>query len=139
MELGNSEGTFDRAVGALKAWRPHQTRWTTIFPEFQSIVAGETVIVMIGSNTLSIAAPCRIVRVIDNEDRFGFAYGTLPGHPEKGEESFRITRSSEGAVNFAIKSFSRPQSNAVRLASPISQLIQSRVTKLYLNATKNIV
>jgi len=137
MELGKSEGTFERAVAALEAWGSHQTRWTKVFPEFPSIVVGESVIVMIGFNTLSIAAPCRIVRVVDDEDRFGFAYGTLPGHPEQGEESFLITRSSDGSVTFVIKSFSRPQGKALRLASPISQLIQSRVTKQYLNAMEN--
>jgi hypothetical protein len=30
-----------------------------------------------------IDAVCRVVAVIDEPDRFGFAYGTLPDHPER--------------------------------------------------------
>jgi uncharacterized protein (UPF0548 family) len=36
---------------------------------------------------------CRIVYVLDDIQpvrRFGFAYGTLPGHAERGEERFSI-------------------------------------------------
>ena len=35
-----------------------------------------------------LQAPCRVVYVIDEPDIRGFAYGTLPGHPESGEERF---------------------------------------------------
>lgn len=31
-------------------------------------------------------------RCIDEPDRQGFAYGTLPGHPESGIEQFTLTR-----------------------------------------------
>ena len=34
--------------------------------------------------------PCRVVYVVDEPDRRGFAYGTLPGHPESGEELFLV-------------------------------------------------
>jgi uncharacterized protein (UPF0548 family) len=33
-----------------------------------------------------IRVPCRVVYVLDEPERRGFAYGTLPGHPESGEE-----------------------------------------------------
>jgi Domain of unknown function (DUF1990) len=39
------------------------------------------------------AAPCRVVCVVDEAgptSKFGFAYGTLPGHVESGEERFLI-------------------------------------------------
>ena len=39
---------------------------------------GSEVIVHLGP----VRAPCRVVYVVDEPDRRGFAYGTLPGHPE---------------------------------------------------------
>lgn len=118
--IGNGAETFARAVVGLRTWRAHQTKWTTTFPRSRSIVAGESLIVLIGSRALSIAAPCRIVSVVDDEDVVGFAYGTLPGHPEQGEESFQICRSEDGAVIFKISPFSRPRSNIVKLAGPFA-------------------
>ena len=37
-----------------------------------------------------VRAPCRVVYVVDEPDRRGFAYGTLPGHAESGEELFLV-------------------------------------------------
>jgi uncharacterized protein (UPF0548 family) len=54
----------------------------------------------IGPKALVIAALCRIVGVIVEADKFGFSYGALPEHPERGEESFIVARSSKGANNF---------------------------------------
>jgi uncharacterized protein (UPF0548 family) len=49
-------------------------------------------ILSLGVAAIRLRAPCRIVYVIDEPDRRGFAYGTLPGHPERGEEAFIISR-----------------------------------------------
>ena len=68
----------------------------------------------------------------DTDDTFGFAYGTLPGHPEQGEESFTIRKGTEGNVIFEIVAFSRPSDPLVRMAGPLSRLIQRRATAGYL-------
>ena len=47
---------------------------------------GSEVIVHLGP----VQAPCRVVYVVDEPDRRGFAYGTLPGHAESGEELFLV-------------------------------------------------
>src|SRR4051812_18669326 len=47
-----------------------------------------------------IWAPCRVAYVVDEPDRRGFAYGTLPGHPERGEESFIVSLQQDGTVQF---------------------------------------
>ncbi|HEV8560641.1 MAG TPA: DUF1990 family protein [Actinophytocola sp.] len=43
-------------------------------------------------------APGRVVHVVEEEHRRGFAYGTLPGHPECGEEAFLLERHADGTV-----------------------------------------
>jgi uncharacterized protein (UPF0548 family) len=78
--------------------------------------------------------PCRVVSVDDEPERYGFAYGTLPGHPEQGEASFRIERGETGDVFFRIVSLSRTVDPLARLASPVTRLIQRRVTRRYPDA-----
>jgi len=139
IELGHGQETFERSVMGLKEFRSHRTKCTNVFPESARVEVGQSVIVMIGTRAVSIAAPCRIVKVVDEECVFGFAYGTLPGHPENGEESFVIRLSPSGAVSFEIRSFSRAQGFLVKLSGPIARLIQIKVTKRYLNAIRGFV
>jgi hypothetical protein len=55
-----------------------------------------------------VVCPCRVVHVVDEPRRRGFAYGTLPGHPEQGEESFTVTHEADDSVVFRVAAFSRP-------------------------------
>lgn len=75
----------------------------------------------------------------EGPDGFAFAYGTLPGHPERGEVAFRIDRDVGGDVFFRVVSFSRTVDPLARLASPITRLIQQRVTRRYLDAIAEAV
>ena len=50
-----------------------------------------------------IATPCRVVYVIDEPSRRGFAYGTLPGHPESGEEAFIVEIDETDEVWFSVR------------------------------------
>ena len=43
----------------------------------------------------------------DQKNRFGFTYGTLPVHPEQGEESFAIVIAPDGIVTVEITAVSR--------------------------------
>jgi uncharacterized protein (UPF0548 family) len=86
-----------------------------------------------------VLAPCRIVYVTDEARCFGFAYGTLPGHPETGEEAFHVTSAAEGEVTFDIRSFSRPADRLARLGGPLARTIQTRVTKAYLEGVRAFV
>lgn len=89
------------------------------------------------SAVLRLAAfriPVRVVAVIDEPDRCGFVYGTLPGHPECGEESFVVERSPRGDVDLEIRAFSRPAALVYRLGSPLLRLLQEVFTRRYLRA-----
>ena len=46
---------------------------------------------------------CRVASVVDEPNRFGFAYGTLPIHPEQGEQSFIVERDEGGKVTFTLR------------------------------------
>ena len=78
-----------------------------------------------------MSAPCRVVYITDEPDRQGFAYGTLPGHPESGEEAFVIQRADDDTVSFRITAFSTPASDLATLAGPLGRLAQRRMTSRY--------
>ena len=82
----------------------------------------------------TIDAPVRVVYVVDEANRAGFAYGTLPGHPESGEESFILEHRDDDSVWLTVRSFSRPSSFGWRLLSPVSALVRKDITAKYLRA-----
>lgn len=81
------------------------------------------------------AAPCRVVYVIDDSDRRGFAYGSLPGHAVRGEEMFAVRFDpADGAVYAEVAAFSQPATWWSRLGAPVLVLAQRLVTWRYLHA-----
>jgi uncharacterized protein (UPF0548 family) len=75
-----------------------------------------------------------VVYVVDAVDQFGFAYGTLPGHPEMGEVAFTVSRNSAEEIGFRVLSFSRTVDPLARLGAPVTRWVQKRVTRRYLTA-----
>ena len=71
----------------------------------------------------------RIIYVVDQEDAFGFAYGTLPHHAESGEERFLVERTPDGSVFYDILAFSRPAHPIVRLFKPLARALQRRFVR----------
>lgn len=64
----------------------------------------------------------------------GAAYGTLAGHPERGEELFLVEHRGDEAVTLTVRAFSRPVLWWTRAARPASRLVQRRITRRYLRA-----
>jgi uncharacterized protein (UPF0548 family) len=76
---------------------------------------------------------CRIVYVINDEipiKRFGFAYGTLVGHAESGEERLVVEwNRDQDTVWYDILAFSRPQKIFARLGYPLSRSLQRKFAR----------
>lgn len=88
----------------------------------------------VGLGRLSLRVPCRVVYVVDEPDRKGFAYGTLPGHPVSGEEAFVLERGHDGRITFTVSAFSRPATMFAKLGGPVGRTIQHMMTERYLRA-----
>lgn len=81
-----------------------------------------------------IPAPCRVVYVVDEPNCRGFAYGTLPGHPECGEERFAVRYDPDsGSVYSEVVAFSRHATWWSRLGGPVTSLAQRLLTQRYLH------
>ena len=137
--LGHGVETFGHAVSGLRGWHAHSGPGVRVFPAAVDIRAGATVIVTLGTPVVALAAPCRIVEVVDEPDCWGFAYGTLPGHPEQGEEAFVVSMSPDTTVCFEIIAFSRPGELLVCLSGPVGRYIQRMGTKGYLAGLQRFV
>ena len=133
------DGVFETAKSGLREWRAHVDAGVSIFPSFARIEPDANIVLSIRTGPLYAIAACRIVYVCDEADRFGFAYGTLPEHPETGEEAFIVERDATGRVHFTITAFSRPASTITRLAKPLTRFVQRRVTAEYLEALRRYV
>jgi uncharacterized protein (UPF0548 family) len=137
--LGVGDEAFRRAVEGLRNWEAHRGAGVSVFPSEAPLAEGTTVILVIRVGVLYAVAACRVVYVVDEPQRFGFAYGTLPLHPEEGEEAFIIERDADASVWFRIMAFSRPHDRLARVGAPVARLIQQRVTRGYLRSMERYV
>jgi uncharacterized protein (UPF0548 family) len=137
IRLGDGENTYQRAASALRSWKQFELGWVTIVPGSVPVEAGRTVAVQANTFGLWSLSAARIVYVIDevaSMRRFGFAYGTLPDHVERGEERFTIEWHEDDSVWYDIYAFSRPQHAFVRLGSPLGRMLQKRFAQDSLSA-----
>lgn len=130
LKLGEGAAVFDSARGALQRWEHFHLGWVAAWPTETPIQPGEVVAVMGHALGLWWLNACRIVYVVDEEGpirMFGFAYGTLPGHVESGEERFLIEWDrAENTVWYDILAFSRPNHILTRLGYPLVRRMQKR-------------
>jgi uncharacterized protein (UPF0548 family) len=137
--LGQGDHVWDRARTGLRDWAAHRGAGISIVPPDAPLEEGTTVAVLMPAGPLKVVASCRIVRVVDEPDRFGFAYGTLPAHPEAGEERFVVTRDPDTTVRFEVVAFSRAHDRLTKLGGPIPRALQRRTTSQYLDGMRDFV
>lgn len=130
-----SANSYETVAEDLMRWRIHERAGLQVRAS-GDVTADAVVVLRFGLGPAGVQAPCRVVYTIDEAQRCGFAYGTLPGHPESGEEAFIIERSPAGVVTFTIRAFSRPASALTRFAGPAGHLVQALITNRYLRATE---
>ena len=138
-DLGCGDDVWARACAGIRAWAAHRGAGITVAPADAPITEGTTVAVITSVGPVRVLAACRIVRVVDEPDRFGFASGTLPSHPEEGEEHFVVTRAPDGAVRFDVVAFSRPHDLLTKLGGPLPRRLQARATQQYLQGMRDFV
>jgi len=128
--IGSGERDFERARAALARWQQFAFEWVQLFPADAPQVPGQVVAVAARACGLWWLNGCRVVyRLDDSSDnqRCGFAYGTLANHAEVGEEIFEVslTPGSHDVV-YRIRAVSRPRALAARLGYPYTRVLQAR-------------
>ena len=143
IKLGNGEGIFEAAKSALRRWEHFHLGWVAASPTETPIEAGEVVAVMGRVFGFWWLNACRIVYVVDEVGpitRFGFAYGTLPGHAESGEERFLIEWDrADNCVRYDILAFSRPNYFVTKVAYSLVRCFQKKFARDSAAAMLNVV
>lgn len=134
--IGQGFRTFTDAADALMTWQMHSRGGLKVIPSAPRAARDVVVLIRLGVAGRGLAIPCRVVYEIAEERRIGFAYGTLPGHPERGEESFVIELLDDDQVRVQIVAFSQSARWFTRLAGPMARYAQARMTDRYIRALR---
>lgn len=120
------------AAEVLMSWRLHER--CGLHPESiePRVVPGAEVVLRFAWMRI----PCQVVWVEESPERTGFAYGSLDGHPERGEASFVLEPSGPERTRFAVRSFSKPGNWVSRIGRPVAPHLQSRATARFLTEMK---
>ena len=131
--LGSGEAAFLRAVAAIDSWQMFNLGWCRVYPAAAPVEADTTVAVLVRHFGFWSLNACRIVYLLEERGalrRYGFAYGTLAGHAEVGEERFSVEwNRDDGSVWYDLYAFSRPGHLLARAAYPLSRALQRRFAK----------
>jgi len=119
-------GVFERARQAIREWRMFDMGWLELCWPNAPIARGSTVGVLahhLGFWSLHVA---RIVYVVDEPLKYGFAYGTLAEHAESGEEWFGVEQRSDDSVWYEVLAFSRERHVLAKIGYPFTRSLQRK-------------
>jgi uncharacterized protein (UPF0548 family) len=135
--IGAGLDDFHLAAQRLASWQMHRDAGIRVAAgtgAAEGAAMGAEVRMQIGAGPFSIAAECRVIAVVDDRREFGFAYGTLPRHPERGEEAFLVSWREDGTVVGSVAAFSQPAEWYTRVGGPLARAAQALAARRYLAA-----
>jgi uncharacterized protein (UPF0548 family) len=132
--IGRGQRVFESASDALLSWQMHLRAGLGVSSSAPTACPGTVVVLTAGVGPLRMRAPCRVIYDVHEGRRRGFAYGTLAGHPESGEEAFVVEHHEDDTVSLTITAFSRPGSWYARVGGPIARATQDWMTDRYVRA-----
>lgn len=131
-QIGTGRTRFEQAADAVMHWGMQRGSGLRVQASSEVVEVSAVVrVTMMGF----LRAPCRVVYVVDEPDIRGFAYGTLPGHPESGEERFVVRYDPKTSAVFAeVTAFSRPGAWWSKAGGPLVVMAQRIIARRYLRA-----
>jgi uncharacterized protein (UPF0548 family) len=127
--LGTGDDVFERACAKLRSWSQFRLGWVRLEPTAVEPMAGAVVAIIARVGLCWWSNACRVIYRIEEAGpprRFGFAYGTLADHAERGEERFCVELGEDGAVWYDLLAYSRPRHWLTWLGYPLSRWLQRR-------------
>lgn len=140
VRLGSGAQAFADACDDLRRWTMFGLPWVTLcFPD-APIEPGTTVGILARRLGLWTLNACRIVETIAEDGplaRFGFRYGTLPDHVERGEEQFVVEWDrADDSVWYDVLSHSTAGHWTARYGRPVVKHFQRQFARGSLEAMK---
>ncbi len=133
VQLGVGELCFKRAVSAIRSWKQFDLGWVQARPAATPVEVNAAVGVLARHCGFWSFNVSRVVYLIDEQgptERFGFAYGTLTTHVERGEERFTVEwHRDDDSVWYDILAFSRPNKAIVKVGFAYARILQKRFAR----------
>lgn len=136
--VGRGQADFDQAVVSLQGLC-QQRAVATVVPADATATLDQTILIALRFGPITVVAPNRIVSVVDEPRRWGFAYGTLPGHPEVGEEAFVVEYRADDSVVVHIIAIAHAAFPGARLLQPLLVPVQRYFARRYLDEVEQAV
>ncbi len=142
--VGEGLDAYRKLADGLLTWGLQRGAGLKVDAETERAVVGTRVVSRIGMGPLHLDAPCRVVWVEEPDDnkespqQAGFAYGTLRGHPERGEEAFIAELTADGLVFVEIRAYSSHSNWFYRAGAPVAMVTQWFITRRYLAAARRL-
>jgi uncharacterized protein (UPF0548 family) len=132
---------YERACEAIRRWQMFPESIAQLHgrdqPPRPGLVVG--VLYRVWLVPLWVLFPARVVYVVDeaaeteagNVHRYGFAYGTVADHPERGEERFQVEwHAADDRVYYDLVAIAQPAHWLAKLGYPYTRYEQSRFRRL---------
>jgi uncharacterized protein (UPF0548 family) len=130
VKLGEGEEVFKAAKNALRGWEQFRLGWVEAWPPTTPIQPDQMIAVLGKAIGLWWLNAARIIYVVDESgpvSKFGFAYGTVPGHIQSGEERFLIEWDRNlNSVWYDVLAFSKPKQFVARIGHSVVRVKQKR-------------
>lgn len=135
VEVGQGPDAFTRAAVRLLTWEAHLRTGLLVHAD-RHVTTGQNAVFELRIGPWGFTAPVRVIDVVHTATSARLTYGTLPGHPLRGEEQVTIRLGSDGVVQADILRFSRPAKPLSQLASPVVSHYHRKITDHLLAALK---
>lgn len=139
--IGHGEPVWEAAASAVLRWAVKTRSGFTVESEPGDdlrVRQGQDRVLVASLGPFGLREPVRVVAVVDEPDRCGFAYGTRDGHPVSGEEAFIVHRSPDGDVWLTLRSLTRPGVGRWRLAFPAVLVAQLWYRHRYARSLRDV-
>jgi uncharacterized protein (UPF0548 family) len=143
VHLGNGLAVYGRVARGILSWELQRRAGLRVRADSPMAVPGARVVSGFGVGPFRLDAPCEVVWVRQPSpdglpQSAGFGYGTLPGHPARGEESFEVEIDGKGGVFLRIRAFSRPANWFYAAGGPVTRAAQRYVTSRYIKGARTL-
>lgn len=141
--LGTGFDVYRRVADGILGWELQRRAGLTVRADSPRAVPGAHVVSRFGVGPFRLPAPCQVVWAREPApdgvpQSAGFGYGTLPGHPARGEESFEVEINSHGEVWLRIRAFSKPANWFYAAGGLVTRAAQRYVTSRYIEGAHTL-
>ncbi|TDT81427.1 MULTISPECIES: DUF1990 family protein [unclassified Arthrobacter] len=141
--LGSGTTVYRHVADGILGWELQRRAGLRVRAGSPRAAPGVRVVSGFGVGPFRLNAPCQVVWVhepsdLDGPQSAGFGYGTLPGHPARGEESFEVELDGEGKVWLRIRAFSKPANWFYAAGGPVTRAAQRHVTSRYIEGARSL-